>query len=102
LLAKDFESLPFQDPSLCIINNADAKVLTSGSEVKTSLIRQLSLSLLWEDSIQKMIEMGADCFIEVGPGKVLSGLIRKIDRNKKIFHVDDNKSLSTTIETLRS
>jgi [acyl-carrier-protein] S-malonyltransferase len=99
-LAHLFSSLNFSDPSICFVNNADARVLTKADEIKQSLIRQLSSSLLWEDSIMKMIELGVDTFIEIGPGKVLSGLMRKINREKKTFNIEDKKSLLQAFENL--
>lgn len=100
-LAQEFSTVTFSDPSICFVNNADAQVLTHKEQIKQSLIRQLSSSLLWEDSIHTMIQTGIDMFIEVGPGKVLSGLMRRISKDKKTLNVEDKKSLLTTLENLK-
>ena len=83
-----------------IVNNADAAFLKDPREIRSSLVRQLNQPLLWEDSIKTMVEHGVDTFIEVGPKKVLSGLIKRIDDNVKIFNVEDVKSLEVTLNAL--
>lgn len=101
-LAKDLEKLNFKDPQIYFINNADATTLKTGAEVKASLIKQLSWPLLWEDSIITMANIGVDTFIEVGPGKVLSGLIKRISKGKRLLQVEDPKSLSETLAILKN
>ncbi|MBI5099275.1 MAG: ACP S-malonyltransferase [Nitrospirae bacterium] len=83
-----------------VVNNADAAFLRDPQEIKSSLVRQLNQPLLWEDSVKAMVENGIDTFIEVGPKKVLSGLIKRIDGNVKIFNVEDTKSLGDTLSAL--
>ena len=83
-----------------VVNNADAAFLRDPQEIKSSLVRQLNQPLLWEDSVKAMVENGVDTFIEVGPKKVLSGLIKRIDGNVKIFNVEDTKSLNETVQAL--
>jgi [acyl-carrier-protein] S-malonyltransferase len=96
-LLKDIE---FKSPQVPIVNNADATFLTSPEELKQSLIRQLSSPLLWEDSIKRMIEEGVEVFIEVGPKNVLSGLIKRIDKDVKMLNVEDMKTLAETLNAL--
>ncbi len=95
-------SIEFHPPDIPIINNADAKFLNKPEDIKESLVRQLNSPLLWEDSIKIMVENGVDIFIEVGPKRVLSGLIKRIDKNVKVFNVEDTKSLTETIDSLSS
>jgi [acyl-carrier-protein] S-malonyltransferase len=83
-----------------IVNNADAAFLRNPGEIKSSLVRQLNQPLLWEDSVKVMVENGVDTFIEVGPKKVLSGLIKRIDGNVRIFNVEDVKSMNETVQAL--
>ena len=83
-----------------IVNNADAAFLRDLQEIKLSLVRQLNQPLLWEDSVKVMVENGVDTFIEVGPKKVLSGLIKRIDGNVRIFNVEDVKSLQETLSAI--
>jgi [acyl-carrier-protein] S-malonyltransferase len=84
-----------------IVNNADAIFLIDGDSVKKSLVRQLNNPLLWEDSIKAIFDSGIDTFIEVGPGRVLSGLIKRIEPSAKTFNVDDAKSLENTLASIK-
>jgi len=83
-----------------VVNNADAAFLKDPQEIKSSLVRQLNQPLLWEDSIKVMLQNGVDTFIEAGPKKVLSGLIKRIEGNVRILNVEDAKSLEETIKAL--
>lgn len=83
-----------------VVNNADAAFLRDPQEIRSSLVRQLNQPLLWEDSIKVMVKNGIDTFIEVGPKNVLSGLIKRIDGNVKLFNVEDTKSLGDTLKGL--
>ncbi len=99
-LSKSLNSIEFQPPQIPIINNADAIFLNKTKEIRESLIRQLNSPLLWEDSIRLMIENGVETFIEVGPKKVLSGLIKRIDGNVRVLNVEDKKSLEETLNAI--
>ena len=81
-------TIELKDPFIPLVNNADAKFLKTAEEIKPSLIRQLNSPLLWEDSIKAIYASGIDTFIEVGPGKVLSGLIKRIVPEAKILSAD--------------
>ncbi len=78
-------TIELKDPFIPLVNNADAKFLKTAEEIKPSLIRQLNSPLLWEDSIKAIYASGIDTFIEVGPGKVLTGLIKRIVPEAKIL-----------------
>lgn len=99
-LAELLDGIDFKFPLISIVNNADAMFLTAKESIKNSLIRQLNNPLLWEDSIRVIVDSGIDTFIEVGPGKVLSGLIKRIEPSAKIFNVEDEKSLNNTLSSL--
>lgn len=96
-LAELLYTMEFKDPDIPIVNNADAVFLTKADKIKTSLIRQLNSPLLWEDSIRGIVESGINTFVEVGPGKVLSGLIKRIESDAKIMNVEDMESLEKTL-----
>jgi len=100
-LAELLDEIDFKYPQISIVNNADAMFLNDKDSIKRSLIRQLNSPLLWEDSIRVIVDSGIDTFIEVGPGKVLSGLIKRIEPSVKIFNVEDMKSLESTLAALR-
>ncbi len=72
-----------------LITNVDAEAITSGDEAREALIRQVTLPVRWLDSMREMIEQGVNVFVEVGPGKVLAGLLRQIDRSVRCFNVED-------------
>jgi [acyl-carrier-protein] S-malonyltransferase len=95
-LAADLGMVNWSDLKVPLINNAEAKALTKAAEIKASLIRQLPSSVLWEDSIKMMAAMGISRFVEVGPGAVLSGLIKRILPQATTFTVNDPKSLEAT------
>lgn len=99
-LAELLKDIDFHSPSVPVVNNADALFLTNIESIKSSLVRQLSSPLLWEDSIKAIIDSGIETFIEVGPGKVLSGLIRRIDPEVTVLNVEDNTSLEKTLSSL--
>lgn len=96
-LAGLLKDIQFKDPQFPIVNNADARILNEPDSIKDSLIRQLRSPLLWEDSINLMINNGVDTFIEIGPGRILSGLIKRINDGVSIFNIEDVRSLEATL-----
>jgi len=99
-LAGLLDSTLLKNPLIPIVNNADAAFLYDSESIKASLIRQLSHPLLWEDSIKTIAGSGVMTFVEVGPGKVLSGLIKRIASDVKIMNAEDMKSLENTVSLL--
>ena len=78
-----------------------AQPVQDSDQIKQLLVQQLYSPVLWEDSIRQMLREGVDTFIEIGPGKVLTGLVRKIDRNVNTFSVYDIASLENSIQQLK-
>src|SRR5262249_52752340 len=101
-LAQDLARLSFGDPEFPLINNADAGEVRSGDLIADSLSRQVCAPVRWTESIQKLIAAGVKLFVEVGPGKVLCGLIRQIDRTVRTANVEDPQSLAQTLEIAKS
>lgn len=89
------------DAAVPVIANVTAKEMTSVDEMKEHLIEQLYSPVLWEDSVQRMIQLGVDTFIEIGPGKVLSGLVKKINKTVRTFNVSDKDTCMNVIELLK-
>lgn len=87
------EAIPFADPAFPVIVNISAQPVTEGAMLRDALVHQVTGSVRWTESMQWLIGAGVTSFIEVGPGKVLSGLLRQIDRNLKAIHVEDSVSL---------
>jgi [acyl-carrier-protein] S-malonyltransferase len=100
-LSELLDRMEFKNPVVPIVNNADARVLDNAESIKTSLVRQISSPLLWEDSIMAIRDSGIDTFVEVGPGKVLSGLIRRIVPEVKVLNVEDLKSLEKALSQIQ-
>jgi len=96
-LAGDLNALSFHDPSCPVICNVDAALVTSADASREALIRQVTGAVKWEPSVRLLIEKGVGLFIEVGPGKVLWGLMRQIDRSKTCLSVGDEASLQKTL-----
>ncbi|MFZ3342149.1 MAG: ACP S-malonyltransferase, partial [Terriglobales bacterium] len=96
-LAADLRALAFHDPSFPLICNVDATAVNSADAARDALIRQVTGAVRWDQSVRLLIEKGASLFIEVGPGKVLWGLMRQIDRSKTCFTVSDEASLARTL-----
>jgi [acyl-carrier-protein] S-malonyltransferase len=101
-LSELLDKIDFKNPVIPIMNNADAIFLNDSAAIKKSLIRQLNNPLLWEDSIKAIFDSGIDTFIEVGPKRVLSGLIKRIEPSAKMFNVEDVKSLENTLSHISS
>ena len=99
-LEHDLRAAAFGPLRFPLITNADAEAISSGEEAREALIRQVTLPVRWLDSVRDMIERGVSIFVEVGPGKVLSGILRQIDRSVRCFNVEDSASLHSTIERI--
>ncbi len=100
-LRQVLDGLDMKDASIPVIANVSANPMTTAEEIKENLIEQLYSPVLWEDSVVKMIDLGVDTFIEIGPGKVLSGLIKKINRSVKTYSISDEESCQSVIEALK-
>jgi [acyl-carrier-protein] S-malonyltransferase len=99
-LAKDVAQVQWSPLQVPLVNNADARAITRVDEIQASLVKQLPSSVLWEDTIQTMRTMGVTTFVEVGPGTVLTGLIKRIAPDVRLLNVHDPKSLDTTLGAL--
>ncbi len=99
-LAKDLGAVRWSDLRAPLVNNAEAKAISRAGEIQASLIRQLPSSVLWQDTVQAMGNMGVTTFVEVGPGTVLTGLIKRILPDVTLLNVNDPKSLDATLKAL--
>ncbi len=97
-LATDLQSIKFNKPGVGVVCNVDAALLDDGDRSRDALIRQVTGAVKWDQSVRLLINQEAQVFVEVGPGKVLSGLMRQIDRTKTSFNVGDEASLQKTLE----
>jgi [acyl-carrier-protein] S-malonyltransferase len=99
-LERDLRATKFSALKIPLVTNVDAQAITTGDEARDALIRQVTAPVRWLDSVREMIESGVRVFVEVGPGKVLTGLLRQIDRSVRVFNVEDSASLQATMEKL--
>lgn len=95
-LAVDLEAIAFEHLKVPLVTNVDAAVIGKAAEARDSLVRQVSSPVRWLESIELLIKEGVDTFVEVGPGKVLSGLMRQISREVKCLNVEDAAGLKST------
>ena len=101
-LAVDLVKLNFSRPQVPVICNVHARAVEDAESACEALVRQVTGSVKWSESMQVLMARGVQTFIEIGPGKVLSGLMRQIDRSKKCVNVEDEASLGKTLEFLAS
>jgi [acyl-carrier-protein] S-malonyltransferase len=99
-LEKDLKKIDFQAPRVPLISNVDADTIETGDEARDALVRQVSMPVRWEESIRLLIDEGVNTFVEVGPGRVLTGLLRQIERSVATLNVEDEKSLAATVEKI--
>lgn len=102
---KEFASfvseLELNDAMISVITNVDASATTSSSDFREKMPKQIYSSVHWTQTIQKMVDDGVEIFIEIGPGKVLAGLNKKIAPEAKVFNIFDKASLDATVESLK-
>ncbi len=96
-LAEDLAGLDFHDLRVPLVTNVDAAAIESGEDARDALVRQVSSPVRWHESVTYLVGQGVYTFTEVGPGKVLSGLVRQIDRSVRCLNVEDAASLSNAI-----
>jgi [acyl-carrier-protein] S-malonyltransferase len=92
-LGPDLDAVRFEKLRRPLVTNVDAAPITEAEEARDALKRQVARPVRWSDSVRRMLDDGAGTFVEVGPGKVLTGLIRSIGKSSRTFNVEDEKSL---------
>ena len=93
IMGKEIEKLEFKDPKNILISNVTAKEITSSSLLKDLLIKQIESRVRWRESVILMINKGVSQFIEIGPGKILSGLIKRTDKNIKVSAINNEEDI---------
>jgi len=101
-LAPDLEAIQFSDLRAPLVNNLTASEVMSGDKVRAGLIGQVSAPVMWDRSMRRMSDLGATIFVEVGPGRVLSGLLRQINKSLISTNVEDEKSLLAALPRLKA
>jgi len=99
-LGPELDACTFADPRCAVVTNVDAQPVTSGAAARDALKRQVSRPVRWQESVQTMLNDGVSTFVELGPGKVLCGLVRAADKGATTFNVEDQKSLENAFNGL--
>lgn len=94
-LAAELAGVEFNNPEIPYINNYEAKVVTDKSVISESLEKQVYSPVRWQQTIEKMIELGVDNFVEIGPGKTLAGFMKRIDRSKKVVTINTVENMDS-------
>ncbi|MCL2484803.1 MAG: ACP S-malonyltransferase [Endomicrobia bacterium] len=102
MMNEELKKYTFNNPLFYTYTNCDAMLTKDAAEVKDKLVRQIKSPVKWDEIVQNIINAGFDSFVEVGPGKVLSGLLRRIDKSKKALNVEDCASLEKTITSINN
>lgn len=99
-LRTELEKINLNRMQIPVISNVTGEYIRSEEDIKDLLIRQVSSPVLWEDSVNRMIKDGVNIFVEIGPGKVLSGFVKKINKEVMTLNVENMESLNKTLEIL--
>src|SRR5208337_4986533 len=96
-LAADLHALTFHAPQVPVMCNVDATLVTTAEQARDALIRQVTGAVQWDRSMRALVALGVQNFVEAGPGKVLCGLLRQIDRSRTCLNVEEESSLQKTV-----
>jgi [acyl-carrier-protein] S-malonyltransferase len=99
-LGKDLETLALRDPVVPVVTNVDARAARTSGACREALVRQVSGAVRWQESVELLVREGVTTFVEVGPGTVLSGLVRKTAREVRVLSVEDEGSLEAAAAAL--
>lgn len=100
-LEEALKEVDFKDAEIPFFNNAEGQCILNSAAIKQSLVRQLSQSVLWEDCVRNIVRSGIEGFVELGPGKVLAGLIKRIEPSVQTLGVEDSATLNKTVAGLQ-
>jgi [acyl-carrier-protein] S-malonyltransferase len=99
-LEHELKKTHFDKLRVPLVTNVDADTIETGEQARDALVRQVTAAVHWEESVRLLIEEGVNTFVEVGPGKVLTGLLRQIERSVATLNVEDETSLLKTVEKI--
>ena len=99
-MAKELEQVSISDPRIPYLTNVTAEPVTKADGIKELLAAQICSPVKWQQSVEKMIADGVDCFIEIGPGKTLAGFMKRINKEAKVFNVGTIEEMDKVLEEL--
>lgn len=102
MMKQELANYSLNSPRFKFVANCDAEITAEPEQIKEKLVKQINHPVLWDSSIKTMASAGSELFIELGPQRVLSGLLRRIDKTKKSANIEDIKSLNKTLEELKA
>lgn len=100
-LAETVEQLNVQPPTIPVVSNVTSTLLTDAAAIRREMVEQVVSPVLWEQNVRTLLEQGVTIFVECGPGKVLSGLVKKIDRTAQVYCVYDEESLQALVDAAK-
>ena len=100
-LSEVLEKISLQEIKIPYVSNVTAQMVTEREQVKELLVSQVSSPVRWQQCVEIMIENGADTFVEIGPGRTLSGFMRKINRNVTVMNIQTVEDFLKVVEKLR-
>ncbi|WLR52306.1 ACP S-malonyltransferase [Bacillus tianshenii] len=95
------EGISISEAKIPVVANVTAQPITDGADIQAKLVEQLYSPVRWEETVQTLLDEGVDTFIEIGPGKVLSGLVRKVKRRVHTYNIENEETLAKTVEKLK-
>ncbi len=101
-LKKDLLELTFHDLNVPLVNNVDAQLITKGEEARDGLVRQVTGSVLWQQSVERLVACGVDTFLEIGPKRVLSGMVRKVSPEARVFAVEKLEEITEAAQAFKA
>jgi len=101
-LSDVLKAIAIADPVVPLVNNVDAEIVTKGSEIAEGLVRQVSSPVRWEEGVRTLVRAGVTCFLELGPGRVLTGLIKRIANGALALHAEDAASLRVALDQVKA
>ena len=99
-MREELENILINNSKKAVIKNIDGKAYKDSDDVKDILSKHITNPVRFEDGIKEMLDMGIDTFVEIGPGKTLSGFVKKIKKDVKVLNINDSESLKLTLEEL--
>ncbi|MCR4442348.1 MAG: ACP S-malonyltransferase [Peptococcaceae bacterium] len=100
-LSEELAKVEIKQASIPVVANYTARLEKDPKEIRRNLVEQVNNAVLWQQSVETLLELGVNAFIEIGPGKVLSGLIKKVAKNAEMYNIEDVASLRETLTTLK-
>ena len=101
-LVPELEKVEFQTPAFPVFCNVDARQVSEAGDIRDTLARQVTGSVRWEESIRQLLDKGCTTFLELGPGGILSGMMRRIDKSATVLRAEDAATIEAAVQALKA